>query len=189
MLAKIQTPSSECRIGSQHKNIPVTLILQNISKRRHLPEECFLRVHLVKRSPGVVELLPDVDLEWKSCRLGKYSAHRKCRRRQYPSAVEHRAVSRKVLAFRGQFRELRNIVVSERAAGCGIGIGRLNRLHIYIDQISLFFGKPDFNIFGIRKVIFYEWRIIKLVLNIFSYLEPVPRVSGGACDQNDPEDP
>ena len=175
MGAKIQPPSAECGIGSEHEHIFIALIFQDIPKVCHFLEERVLRVHFIKRPSLIRKFLSYVDLEWQCRRLCKESAHGKGRSGENLPSVEKTRISGKIISFPGELRELRDIVVGESAAFRCIRIGHFHGFQVQIDQIPFFFRKLDVDVSGIDIVILYKTGVVHLIPDIAAEIKSFPR--------------
>ena len=189
VLSKVQAPSSESRIGSQHKDILIPFALKDISQIGHFLKERVLGIHLIKRAPLICKLLTDIHFQGQSCCLGEDPAHGESGSGQHPPSVEDPCLPGKTLIFEGNFRQFRNVVVGKSSSALNVGISCFHGFKVDIDQVSLLLREFDRYPGGVHIIVFDKSRIIHLIFDIAAQLQPFPGKTDSPHDERDPEDP
>ena len=166
MLGIIEPPAAERRVRSEHVDLIIPLLLQNISKRGDRREKGRLILHPV---------VADLRLERKAGGLGKHAAHRPRRAVHGIGAVQRLFPAGKVFILLRQLCELRNTVEGETAAVLLVRIGILHRLEENIDQIPLLFRECNLCFSRIHIIFRYKFGRRIPVPQIIRDVEPDPR--------------
>ena len=151
VLLKIQPPAAERGVRSEHEDLPVPFVLQQVSHRRDLREEACHRGHGVPL---------DVDVERESRCHAENRAHRPGRARKRQTAVQLFPVcAREVFVLLRELCNFRNHILIKIAAFGLVRERHFGGFHIDLNQIPLLFRKRELHLRRIHIMVLDKVRL------------------------------